>query len=936
MDSTGGWVDNARMSLINKIGLGIAGVVALLAALAYFVLPGFLLSQAEQKVADFTHRRLILQKVEINPLALSLTVRGLSLYEPDGKTVFAAFDELQVKASLGSLLHFAPVIREVRLVRPNLHLVLLSPHHYNFDDLLQLALKPAPASAATGPARFAIHNIQIEEGALTFEDRPRKLTHEVSRLKLGIPFVSTLPSHEEVFVEPVLSARIDGTDMQLQGKVLPFAVQPQASVHMDLEGVDLPHYLDYLPAPLPMGLVQGRLDVHLDARFQTRAKEPATLGLDGQLRLHGLNLSGGTGAPKLAFLMDEGTVDLHGATFNLGDQSLDIARLELSVPSARIEDKGPRRPITTMLSALTLALRDVSTASGKTGMVDLAAQVNDTGQIHLAGVVGLTPANASLDVDVRKLDLLPLQTYLTAHTNLLLARGKLTTQGKLNLTQGGGGKIQGGFQGQLALTDLVTLDRMSARELLRWKSLFLEGIDVRLVPLAISIRQVALNDFFARVSINPDGRINLQDLLRSESAAGPPARSTAAPPETAASATAPAGYSVRIGKVSLQGGAVHFSDNYIKPHYSADLEALGGVISGLSSAQASAASVDLRGQVNDAPLSIAGKINPLRGNLFLDIRADVNGMDMVSFSPYSGKYMGYDIEKGKLSFEANYQVLDHALTAQNHLVLDQLTFGNKVESPDATQLPVQLAIALLKDRNGNIDVDLPVEGSLNDPQFSVGGIIFKMVINLITKAVTAPFSMIASFFEHGASASFMTFAPGREVIDTAGAAQLRSLARALTERPALKLDIAGHADRVTDAEGLRRAGIDQKVRALWMRQKIARGESVSPDAVEVPPGDYPALLARVYHNENFPKPRNMIGLEKSLPVPEMEKLLMANTVVTDDDLAALANRRAEAVRDWLVHQGKMPRERLFIVGGAAGPAPTADQASPARVDFSLK
>jgi len=927
------------MSLIKKIGLGVIGVAALLAALSYFWLPGFLLSQAEQKVVEITHRRLTIQKVAVNPLTLSLTVQGLSLFEPDGHTVFAAFDELQLQASLDSLLHFAPVIREARLVRPNLHLVLLSPHHYNFDDLLQLALKPAPAGTAPGPAHFAVHNIQIEEGALTFEDRPRKFTHEVTRLKLGIPFVSTLPTQEGIFVEPALSARIDGTDIQLNAKALPFATQPQARVHVDLEGVDLPRYLEYLPTPMPVDLSQGRLDVHLDANFQTRAHESALLGLDGQLRINALKLSGGKNYPKLTFLADASMVDLHGATFNLGDQTLSIAKLALSIPSARIEDRSLKRPVITTLSAFTLALQDLSTAKGKPGMVDLTTHVNTTGQVHLAGAFGLSPPLATLEVNVQKLDLLPLQSYLTAHTNLLLSRGQLSTQGKLNVAQTAQGEIQGGYQGQLAVTDLATLDRASATDLLRWKSLFLQGVDVRTAPFSLTIRQMALNDFFARVSINPDGRINLQNLLRSAPTEAAPDKTTvaaagaAAPPAAASPATVPP---IKIGKVTLQGGAVHFSDNYIKPHYTADLAALGGIISGLSSNAASTASVDLRGQVNDAPLSIAGKINPLRGDLFMDIKANVNGMEMAPFSPYSGKYVGYDIEKGKLSFEVNYQVQDHALTAQNHLVLEQLTFGNKVESPDATQLPVQLAIALLKDRNGVIDISLPVEGSLNDPQFSVGGIIFKMVINLITKAVTAPFSLIASFFEQGASASFMTFDPGRDLISPAGVAQLQSMAHALTERPALKLEITGRADRATDAEGLRRASIDQKVRALLIKQKIARGEPTGSDPVVVPAADYPALLARVYRNENFPKPRNVIGMEKSLPVPEMEKLMMANAVVTDDDLAALASRRAEVVRDWLVHKGAVPRERLFIVGSTAGAAPSAEKASSARVDFSLK
>ena len=175
-------------------------------------------------------------------------------------------------------------------------------------------------------------------------------------------------------------------------------------------------------------------------------------------------------------------------------------------------------------------------------------------------------------------------------------------------------------------------------------------------------------------------------------------------------------------------------------------------------------------------MDIKGKLNPLSKELFLDIVADAREIELSPMTPYSAKYVGYGIEKGKLSFNVKYKLDNRKLTAENKIILNQLTFGEKIESPTATKLPVLLAVALLKDRNGVIDVDLPISGSLDDPQFSVGGLVLRIVINLITKAVTAPFSLIASAFGGGGSGeelSYIEFANGRASLDAAGPRQNR-------------------------------------------------------------------------------------------------------------------------------------------------------------------
>ncbi len=243
-------------------------------------------------------------------------------------------------------------------------------------------------------------------------------------------------------------------------------------------------------------------------------------------------------------------------------------------------------------------------------------------------------------------------------------------------------------------------------------------------------------------------------------------------------------------------------------------------------------------------MQVVGKLNPLAAKSFLDIKAEVKGVDLVAFSPYSGKYAGYNIEKGKLSLNVAYKLENKQLTAENQLFIDQLTFGDKVESPDATQLPVNLAIALLKNNRGEIDLNLPISGSLDDPEFSIGGLVIKVIVNLFVKAVTSPFALLGSMFGGGEELSNIEFGPGRATFDDDAAKRLESLAKALNERDSLKLEITGRADPETDKEGIKRVAIERAVKAEKLKDQLNKGgEGASVDTVEVDGGRIPRLSA---------------------------------------------------------------------------------------------
>jgi uncharacterized protein involved in outer membrane biogenesis len=519
-------------------------------------------------------------------------------------------------------------------------------------------------------------------------------------------------------------------------------------------------------------------------------------------------------------------------------------------------------------------------------------------------------------------------------------------------------------------------------ELLAWKSLSLRGLDIALAPgtpTRVDVKETALSDFYARVILSESGRLNLQDLVKAPAGSAPAgATATVGTPSAAQDATktvadnetpkpaanqnesigsagpapqanmAKASASatdavINFGPVSLVGGRVYFSDRFIKPNYSADMTELTGKLSAFSSVSPEGspqlADLELRGRVGaTASLEILGKLNPLAQPLALDIQGRMRDLELSPLSPYSIKYSGYGIERGKLSVDVGYKVLPSGqLTASNNIVLNQLTFGDKVEGSTGS-LPVKLAVALLADRNGVIDINLPISGSLNDPQFSLGSVILKVIVNLITKAITAPFSLLANAFGGGGDElGMVAFAPGSAVLAPQAAEGLDKVAKALVDRPSLTMTVAGTARLDVEREAYKRERLQALVQAE--QRRVQGGSSAAPGTatVAVSPADYPALLKAVYKRADIPKPRNLVGMAKDIPQAEMEALLLADIPATDELMRELALKRSLVVRDYLASR-QLPPERLFLgapkIAPDKAPAPTATAASPAAAPWT--
>jgi hypothetical protein len=629
---------------------------------------------------------------------------------------------------------------------------------------------------------------------------------------------------------------------------------------------------------------------------------------------------------------------------------LTIGKVDLQRCTIDVEDRVPATPVALRFTDLDVRAENYSNGRDKRGTLDLRTRVGSGGRLAANGPFGTNPVAATLRIDAQGIALPPLQPYFDPRINATVTAGTASAKGTLGFAVADAGDVRASFAGDLGIADFASLDKPTSSDLLKWKTLALTGVDTTSTPWKLGIGAVALDDFFARVIVYADGTLNLTQLLLPDVAAagggagGPSSTAPGSPPGAVPGAAVKTalpveggGLPVVIGRITMTKGSVQYSDFFIKPNYSANLTDVAGRVSAMSAQQPG--EVEIAAHVeHTAPVEIRGRVNPFAAELDLDLTGKASDIELPPLSPYAAKYAGYRIDKGKFSFDVHYKVENRRLAAENKLVLDQLTFGERVDSPTATKLPVQLAVALLKDRRGIIDIQLPIAGSLDDPDFSVGGLIVRVIVNLLTKVVTAPFALIGAVFGGGGEQyAFVEFAAGRAEITPAAASKIGTLGKALADRPQLKLEITGRADPATDADGLRAAHLQRLVIAQKRKALAAAGsEAAAPDALVVEPAEYPRYLEAAYKDAKLDKPRNAVGLERALPAAEMEALLLKSAPADEEALRQLALARAQAVKDAIEASGGIADARVFLLAPKQGAEGIKDGGKPNRVDFSLR
>ena len=783
---------NASARRLRIFAFALVGLVAAYGIVGGLIAPPLARKLIAEKLGERLGRVVAVDEVSINPYTLRATLRGFRILEADGKATFASFDGLDVNASAVSIYRLAPVIDELSLTALKVNVIRDSESHYNLSDILK-RLTPAARAARKDerneePARFSVRNIRIIDAAIDFDDRPRGAKQRVSEVQVAIPFISNLPTHLKDQVQPSFSANINGTPVKLSGEALPFENTIRTHFDIDVRALDLPRYLGYLPAGLPVNVESGTLDARISLRFtQAPGKEPA-VDLAGRAALHDVSLTSADGPlarftrleadiaslDPLGGLVKVASVRLAGASamqgewkvpsieardigvdlkkhavrvalVTAGDGALTVkrnhdgsielphlppsekptkwdvalAKLAISGYTLIVVDGAVKPAATHRIVLASLEAEGLSTDNGFKGSATAKLRLDKGGMLDASSTFALDPLAVKATVDARSIDLVPLRAYVSQFSTVALKSGAASAKGTLSL-QGQGEAIRIAYAGSAEIANLATLDTINREDLLNWKSVRAGGIRLGYAanaPLELAVAEVVVDKAYSRIVVTPEGKLNVQQLRT--------ATPTQPDPPPIAS---PKPRNVRIDRVTFIDSRLNFTDHFIKPNYTADVGELQGSVTNLSSEPASRAAVDLKGRWDAAsPVIIAGTVNPLRGDLFLDIAAKGQEIELTKLTAYSQRYAGYGITGGRLTLDVKYHIEDGKMEGRNKILVDQLTFGDKVESPEATKLPVLFALNLLKDSKGRIDLELPIAGSLEDPKFELGALIGQVV-----------------------------------------------------------------------------------------------------------------------------------------------------------------------------------------------------------------
>jgi hypothetical protein len=582
------------------------------------------------------------------------------------------------------------------------------------------------------------------------------------------------------------------------------------------------------------------------------------------------------------------------------------------------EDRTGARPVAVQVKPIDLTLRDFANAEGTKLPVRLSAGFNQSGRIKLDGHVVLSPFAAHLKVSVADIALDRFQTYVDRFARLDVIDGGFFAEGRLDVQLKAQPDVK--FHGIAGVEDWVTRDQLQNKDFIKWQKLTLDAIDADLSANRYTAKRLLIEKPYARVVIRKDKTVNVNEVLSTGTAGSQPAAPARAKRQDAGHQPY-----FRIDQVRVRDGSSDFADLSLILPFAAEIQELNGGATGFSSEKQSKVKVSLKGNAYDlAPVDVQGEVSPYRGEY--DVQLSFHGLPMPLVSPYMVQFAGYKVEKGKLNLDLKYRVEKGALTASNNILIDQFELGEKVENPNAVSLPLDLAVALLKDSDNRIKLDVPITGSLDDPKFSVRALVADALLNALKKVIASPFKAVASLFKDGENLDHVDFKAGQAELDQAQLAKLDNLAKALKERPALNLEVKGAAYVEQDWPALKDAALYDQLKRLKAAEIAKKGKKVRAEYIELSEGEYKDYLAQMFI-EKFPllAERSLFGKPRLIDEKAGDFYAVAKqklfTIIKPEveRLKDLAAKRAQVIAKYVVQQGGIPPERVFILDTAINP-----------------
>ncbi|MEN0107482.1 MAG: DUF748 domain-containing protein [Pseudomonas sp.] len=972
--------------------------LGLYSLLGFLIVPGIALRIANQQLAAMATVPAKLERLELNPFSLEVSAWGLHIGEPAADQI--GFQRLYANLQLDSLWTGALHLADVELEKSQTAVQFSKDGTLNLTQLFKLPESPEPEvkDPNAKPFPLRLDRLKLIEGALQFADlRPSEPVQFVyDSLNLELKNLSTLPDDN---ADMTLVAKGPyGGQIDWNGRVSLMPIT--SSGHLSITDGNMKGFWPYVRDAVPLVLEKGIYSLSTDYTLNL-AEGTQLLLSNTALTVAPFAIKAPDNRPLVnleRLEVSETSVDLAKQLVTVGkirsqnletwaarekDGQLDWQKLLASKPvAAKVEvaptpappegseapaptpptnpdvvaaqqvpaptepakpwqvllqdtqlrgyhihlaDRVPKEAVALEVGPLNLDLEKFDSLNGSPFTLKLDTGLGKQGKISAAGQVNLNPVNAQLKVSTQDIDLRVAQAYLEPFVRLELRSGLLGSDLAVDLKSTE--PLAFAITGRAQVNQLHTLDTLKSRDFVKWKQLTVEGLNYQHGD-SLSIEQVSLAQPYARFMINEDRSTNVSDLVIAQ-----PADANAKPE--------PAGkpLGIHIGGISINDGSANFADFSLKPNFGTAIQQLNGQIGTLDNRKPQAAKVDIKGKVDRyAPVSIVGSLNPFLPLDALDLTTSFKHVELTTLTPYSGKFAGYRIRKGRINLDLHYRIEKGQLNAENKLVVEKLQLGEQVDSPDAVDLPVRLAVALLKDTDGKIQLELPVSGDLNNPQFSVMPIVWQTLRNLVLRAVSAPFKFIAGLVSGGSDVDISTvqFEPGVSKLDSSAEGGLNTLAEALKQRPNLRLEVEGLSAAKADGPLLAEQRLHREYQYIYYKMLQRRGDKVPAKAglLEVPEDEQAPMLEGIYRTRLKKQPPDeWKELSDDERTAKLRGDILANWSNNEVLLRKLAQARAAAIKHYLVSKGGLADERIYMVDVSLGEAESNGRvASPLNLD----
>ncbi|KPJ77552.1 MAG: hypothetical protein AMJ54_07485 [Deltaproteobacteria bacterium SG8_13] len=835
-----------------------AGLLLLYSVAGFWIVPRVLTAKLPELIAAQLPVTAAVGEIHLNPFLLTVTASDVTVKGDDGDHL-VGLKQLYANLQVSSLFRWAVVLKEVRLTEPDALVQVLPDGRMNVLTLLD-SLEDSATADSDKPVQLPtieVKEFALEGGKLVFRDLSSKTAFEaaLSPIQLRVHDFTTRIDAESRFEFSAVTDR--GEKIGGEGHVM---VQPLAARGaLNATGVDVRRLWQAVQGLVNFEITDGRVD--LAGSFAARgSSDGLALRLsDGRVELKRFRLAEKGGSvplismPSLSiagagfdlkkrhvgvefvqtddariqtWVSADGSAQLltvllpdsappgeatpasgpqTSPAFTIEDWSFQVDSLAVNNSSIELQDRSLSPPVPLAFGPINLSVKNLSNQPNANASIALDVRDEFGGQFDISGQAGINPVMADLTVRVRKAAVEKVEPYVRAFADMDVVNGTADAEGQINFAGSSAGpRLQ--YRGSMRVNNLEIFIPDDQRDLMKFTALAVNGVQIDLEPNNVQISEIAIDGLQGNLIIEPDGSLNVNRVVATvkkestEIAESLPGRLVRAIKENIRGPVP-----LHIDALRVTRASASFEDRSLKPEFAMTLGDVQGDMTDISTVGSDPVKVEIGGKINaSAPLRISGTAVPFGEKTDMDMKVSLKHFRLRSISPYSGKHVGYTIQKGQLSLLLEYRLSEDIIDGKNEIFLRQLTLGERTDSPNAIALPLDLAVALLKDADGNIQINVPIRGDINDPKFSVGNVFADTLIKFVTGIVSSPFKVMEGLAGAVSAEGLdrVRFAPGSSAIEDDQVEKLEVIIEGLQERPSLRVEIRGRAYSSLDAKAL--------------------------------------------------------------------------------------------------------------------------------------